>query len=183
MERYPCMNTVALRHWSALLVAILVAGCNRASTLPADRVQLKTVTSQELVPVLRAAGAPVVLVNMWASWCGPCREEFPDLIRLQRQYRDKGLRVVLVSWDGQAEDARKYLAAQGVDFPSYLKTSDESDQKFIDVIEPRWTGALPTTFIYDAQGKLRHLLEGPGTYALFEEKVQDVWHQPKGDKP
>jgi hypothetical protein len=91
--------------------------------------------------------------------------------------------VVLVSWDADAGDARQFLAAQGVEFPTYLKSADESDLKFVDAVEPRWTGVFPTTFLYDAQGRLRHYGEGPGTYAQFETKVLEIANQPKGEQP
>ncbi|HYM81181.1 MAG TPA: TlpA disulfide reductase family protein, partial [Candidatus Limnocylindria bacterium] len=101
---------------------------------------------------MREPGAEVVLVNIWATWCAPCREEFPDLMRLNERYRDRGLRLILVSADfeDQLPLARRFLAKQGVDFPSYLKTGD--DMRFINAMDSRWTGALPATLIYDGRG-------------------------------
>jgi thiol-disulfide isomerase/thioredoxin len=112
------------------------------------------------VQAVREPGAKVVLVNMWASWCGPCRQEFPDLVKLARNYRERGLRVVLVSWDDKAGDAQKFQQKQGVDFPSYIKSGDQSDTKFIEVFEPQWTGEFPATMIYDGTSKLRYYWEG-----------------------
>ncbi len=92
-------------------------------------------------------------------------------MRLHRDYAGRGLKLILVSWDMDKETARKFLAEQGVDFPSYIKSNDESDPKFIDGIEPKWSGAFPATFLYDSTGRLRDSWEGKGTYAMFEQKV------------
>jgi thiol-disulfide isomerase/thioredoxin len=118
--------------------------------------------------------ARVVVVNVWATWCGPCREEFPDLMKVYETYRDRGMELVLVSadFDDQVPEVRKFLAAHHVDFPTYIKTGD--DMAFINALSPRWTGALPATFIYDGQGKLRHFHEGKASYSYFEQHVLDV---------
>jgi thiol-disulfide isomerase/thioredoxin len=121
---------------------------------------------------VRPGGGKATLVNVWASWCEPCREEFPELVRLARTYEEQGLKVVFVSADFTEDlpNARKFLAAQGVGWPTWYKTG--SDQAFIDALSPRWTGALPGTFIYDAQGKLRDSWEGKATYAKMEQSVR-----------
>src|ERR1041384_5011802 len=121
---------------TALLGAVVLAACTERraagpSVIPA--------TSKNILLAVREPGAKVVLVNMWATWCGPCREEFPDIVRLAKNYRDRGLRVVFVSWDTDAAVTWRFLAKQGVDFPSYIKADSERDPAFIDAIEPRWT--------------------------------------------
>jgi thiol-disulfide isomerase/thioredoxin len=153
-----------------LLLALLV-GCG-----PADpaKVCLEGVDAAGLQRVVQESDAEAVLVNMWATWCVPCREEFPALVRLEKQYRARALRVVLVSWDMDAETARDYLAKQGVTFRSYLRAGEESDQEFIEIFEPRWTGAFPATFVYDRAGQLRSMQEGKLTYEEFEQMVKDA---------
>jgi thiol-disulfide isomerase/thioredoxin len=124
------------------------------------------------------AGAKGTLVNVWASWCQPCRYEFPEIVRLARAYQAQGLRVVFVSADF-AEDlpnARAFLAEQGVDWPTYYKIGD--DQAFINALDPKWTGALPGSFVFDAQGVLRDSWEGKATYSAFEKRVRPVLSLP-----
>lgn len=103
---------------------------------------------------IRKPGARAVLVNVWASWCEPCREEMPDIVRAYRAHRRDGLRLVLVSADDEDKraEAEKFLAAQGVDVDSFLKVGD--DMTFINGIDPRWSGALPATFVFDDHGKV-----------------------------
>jgi thiol-disulfide isomerase/thioredoxin len=138
------------------------------------RVVFTPVAADSIREVIAASGGKATVVNVWASWCEPCREEFPEIVRLARTYEQDGLRVVFVSADftEALPDARKYLAQQGVDWPTYYKTG--SDQAFITALDDRWTGALPGTFVYDAQGKLRDFWEGKADYARFEKSVRPL---------
>ncbi len=163
-----------LRLLALLLIAALPVAA--ATTAPAPT----PATAAQVLDAVRAAKKPVVVVNLWATWCIPCREEFPDLMKLRRAYKDRGIEVLLVSGDFSSErdQATTFLTEQGVDFPTYIKTGD--DMAFINAFDPKWSGALPATFIYDGQGTLRHALLGKSSYAQFEEKVLDVLHSPTG---
>jgi hypothetical protein len=91
---------------------------------------------------------------------------------------------VFVSWDADVNTAQRFLASQGVDFPSFIKDGSESDPRFIDGIEPKWSGALPATLLYDGHGTLRDFREGKGTYAEFEKMVLEVTNpQERGGHP
>lgn len=150
-----------------LVLVGLLSGCQRSALPP-----LTPVSSAELKRIIRESEAPVVLVNMWATWCGPCREEFPDLMRLHRAYASRGLKMVLVSWDVEPRVAQEFLARQGVDFVSYIKTEAEGDTAFIDAVDSRWSGAFPATLIYDRARTVRVLWEGKRSYAEFESAVR-----------
>jgi thiol-disulfide isomerase/thioredoxin len=163
----------AIPLWTILLLS---AGCGPASR-PTGEVwrdgapPLEDATAARIREAVHQPGARATLVNVWATWCAPCREEFPEMLRIHRQYRDRGLRLVLVSADvpDSSELARRFLEAQGVDFTTYLKR--EKDMEFIDGLDPRWSGALPATFVYDANGRLRSFHEGKTTAAEFESLV------------
>jgi thiol-disulfide isomerase/thioredoxin len=132
---------------------------------------LEQVQALVRTPDSLGAGARVVLMNTWATWCVPCREEFPDLMRIHREYRDRGLRLLLVSADFEDElpAARRFLAAQGVDFPTFIKNDD--DMRFINGIEAAWTGALPATVLYDAAGGKLWFHEGKVTYEELKTRI------------
>jgi thiol-disulfide isomerase/thioredoxin len=129
-------------------------------------------TAQTVLEEVRRPGASVTLVNVWATWCVPCREEFPDLLRLRRTYGARGLRLVLVNADfGDARDqALKFLGDQGVDFPTLHKEQD--DDTFIEALGGGWSGALPATFVFDGGGKLVDSWEEKATYAELESKIR-----------
>lgn len=142
--------------------------------------ELRPATASEILDATRGSGSQAVLVNVWATWCAPCRAEFPDLVRLHRDYRGRGLALVLVSADfeEQLPEARAFLAKSGVDFPSFYKVGD--DMQFINTLNPKWTGALPATFIYDSEGRQRYFQEGRGTYKEFEKQVLEVLNSKGG---
>jgi thiol-disulfide isomerase/thioredoxin len=137
------------------------------------------VTAEELLRRVRDGKARVTVVNLWATFCQPCVEEFPDLVRLAKTYRDQGVRVFFVSADFESElpAVRRFLRQQGVNDPTFLKAQDD-DNAFITTLHPEWSGALPATFVYDARGRLRYFHEGKGDFALFERMVRDVLRNP-----
>lgn len=139
-----------------------------------ESIRIAPATGREILQAVRESEAKAVLVNIWATWCQPCIEEFPELLRLHRQYGGKGLELILVSADFESEmpNVIAFLAKQRVNFPSYIKSGD--DMEFIDTLNPTWSGALPATFIFDAKGVLYDFWEGKATYEKFEQKILEV---------
>jgi thiol-disulfide isomerase/thioredoxin len=102
-----------------------------------------------------------LVVNFWATWCDPCREEFPDLVKLDQQYRPKGLEMITVSLDDLADiktEVPKFLRQMRATMPSYLLNVSDPDE-VIKAVDPQWSGALPATFLYDEDGTVvfKHL--------------------------
>jgi thiol-disulfide isomerase/thioredoxin len=165
----------------ALLATALIATCASGATAPTPgtAIPLVPATPAQVLQAVRAPGAHAALVNVWASWCVPCREEMPDLLRLRSAYAGRGVRFILVSGDfsSDAEQAAAFLHEQGVDFPTYIRTG--SDSELIDALDPQWSGALPATFIFDGKGRLQQAIHGKGSYAQFEEKIRDVLATPQ----
>ena len=115
----------------------------------------------------------VVLVNFWATWCAPCRDEFPDLSRLQRKYAARGLRVLGVSTDlgSQMPAVEKLLADLKPSFPNYRKTTGGDDGQFIDAVDPTWGGELPFSVLYARDGKKARVLSGQHTFQQYEQEI------------
>jgi thiol-disulfide isomerase/thioredoxin len=174
---------------AAALTAALVAACgvhherdsayvprHDAMTGPIDtsKVVLLPVAPDSIAEIVRASGGKATLVNVWASWCEPCRMEFPNVIRLARTYKDRGLRVIFISADLSADlpAARQFLADEGVGWTTYYKRGN--DAEFMNALEPRWTGAIPGSFLYDENGHLKDFWEGAMNYEGFEQRVLPV---------
>ena len=117
----------------------------------------------------------VLLVDFWATWCAPCREEMPQLVRLGRDYQAKGLRLVTISCD-EPEDrskAAQFLARAGAPEPAYLKRA-EQDEAFINSVEKNWSGALPALFLYDRSGRLVRSFIGETEISAIEQAVRKL---------
>jgi thiol-disulfide isomerase/thioredoxin len=156
-----------------LAIVLITTGCSPRATRPGT-VDLRTASGEEITRLAREPGAGAILVNVWATWCQPCREEFPDLVRLEREYGRKGLRVILVSGDfsTQEQDVREFLAEHGVDFPTYLKTG--KDMEFVNSLDPEWSGPLPATWVYDGTGARRAFWGGKAAYDSLEKTIREV---------
>ncbi len=118
----------------------------------------------------------VVLVTFWATWCVPCREEFPDIVRLQKAYAGQGLRVLGVSTDLARETpaVEKFLGEQKPGFPNYRKKKGGDDQQFIDAVDASWGGELPFSVFYTRDARKAKVLSGRHTYAEYEREVQTL---------
>ena len=97
-----------------------------------------------------------LLVNFWATWCDPCREEFPDLVKLDTDYRNKGLNFVAISLDDVTDiksAVPKFLAEMKATMPVVLLNVNDPEPA-IKVVDATWDGQLPATFLYDKEGKI-----------------------------
>ncbi len=127
-----------------------------------------------LASLLKPKGRPL-LVNFWATWCEPCREEFPELVKLEAAFRGK-VDFVTVSLDDLADingDVPKFLAAMKADMPAYLlKTPDESAA--IQMVSKDWAGNLPLTVFLDASGAVEYQRNGKIRFDTVKENIDRV---------
>ncbi|HSB62762.1 MAG TPA: TlpA family protein disulfide reductase [Thermoanaerobaculia bacterium] len=123
--------------------------------------------------VVAAKKGRVLLVNFWATWCDPCREEMPALVSAAKKFSSKDVAVALVSTDSlkKTPDVQKFLAAGKIPFVCWqVKSPDQ--QRFIDAVDKSWDGAVPYTLVYDRKGELVARLAGPQTEKSFGEAVR-----------
>ena len=97
-----------------------------------------------------------LLVNFWATWCDPCREEFPDLVKIDEDYGAKNLNFVAISLDEVSEintEVPKFLKEMKATMPVVLLNVPDPEPA-IKAVDATWTGQLPATFLYDKDGKV-----------------------------
>lgn len=120
---------------------------------------------------VKSSTARLVLVNIWATWCQPCVEEFPELVKIREDFKGRGVEVLLVSadFDDQMEKLNAFLLKNKVDFEVYLKAGKDMD--FIESFDPRWSGALPVTFLFDDRGQVVELWNEKISYEQLNQSL------------
>jgi thiol-disulfide isomerase/thioredoxin len=154
-----------------LFAAVFFMGFSGLPTFGKTTPEITDISGSELMSLIKKSQAELVIVNMWASWCEPCREEFPDLVRFRNTHLGKGIEFLFVSIDTRSEigDVEKFLTENKVDFPTYIKKG--TDRGFIESVSKSWRGALPTTFIFNVQGKILEQYNGEVSFQELERRV------------
>jgi thiol-disulfide isomerase/thioredoxin len=170
-----------MRRVLALLACCsLSLGCGRSSggdSAPSGDVSLKILDFDGLQQLLAAQRGHVVVLDCWSTGCPPCVRDFPQLVALNKEYGQRGLRCISLSFDyegvgkpeEQAPRVLKFLREQGATFANVLSSvdSDTLNQKFS-------ISSIPVVFVYDRSGKLAGRFEepAPGKGPLLYEQVQ-----------
>jgi thiol-disulfide isomerase/thioredoxin len=116
----------------------------------------------------------VVLLNFWATWCGPCRAEIPDLIELQNKYKDHLQILGLVVDDDDQDEIKKFVNKFKINYPVALATDDIR-------IQYGGIAALPTSFMLDSEGRVVQKHEGLRDPVLYETEIRSLLGLPIGD--
>jgi thiol-disulfide isomerase/thioredoxin len=162
------MNLRQIACLAILLLFVFIApSCkapSKTSELPP--IQLKDLNGGT-VNLADYQGKPVI-INFWATWCGPCRFEIPMLNELHRKYSPKGLVILGISTDEEgASIVKPFMKEVPIEYRAYLKGKD-TEEKFGGI----W--ALPTTFFYDKNGKQIEKILGVQPREVFEQNIQKM---------
>ena len=161
------------------MCALLVAGCDRAAGAGATNALPRFPLPGSIAPLVSLpafghSAAPfalaserghVVVFTYWASWCGPCTEEMPELSRLAAKYRDQGLRVYAVVHDDDPATAAAWMRAKGVTLPLLLDPDKHASRAYL-------VRGLPTAYVIDRTGKVWRRQEGYEGPGHWEPRLQ-----------
>ncbi len=155
----------------AVLIACLILVSN---TFAADQSTLPKITGEGIQSLVAKNKGKVVLLHFWATWCPPCADEFPALVKVYTAYKTRGLEVIAVSLNdfSEMQDVMSFVHEQKQSFPLYI--SGTVNETFYQSIDKRWSSGVPLTMIYDKTGKLRYFHDGARTYAQFDRDVQSL---------
>ena len=153
----------------AVLITTATVGLAAAAAVsgPAPNFTLKSLDGKNLK--LSEMRGDVVLINFWASWCGPCRQEMPLLNALHKKYQPLGFTVLGVNVEENTDDARGFLNNFPVVFPVLLDSKNKVSKQY-DVV------AMPTTVVVDRDGNMRFLHKGykPGDEKAYRQMVKKL---------
>ncbi|HKP70905.1 MAG TPA: TlpA disulfide reductase family protein [Pyrinomonadaceae bacterium] len=159
IERVGCVAAAVV---VGLVFAIGVAGQGKPPVTVATTKPL--VVTQLNIAGLKKAITPngkPLLVNFWATWCDPCREEFPDLVKLDGEYKGK-IDFITISLDDLVEinrDVPKFLVDMRADMPAFLLKAEDDDAA-IALVSKNFVGALPFTILYKPDGTESYFRQG-----------------------
>ena len=161
--------------WPLAIAALLAAACifspYAQGALPVQQAAPDFTLRALNGPNLRLAEqrGKVVLVNFWATWCGPCRQEMPELEKLHRRYRASGFVLLGVNVDDDPAKAAELASRLGVTFPVLFDT-DKAVSRRYDL------ATMPSTVIVDREGVVRHVHRGyqAGYERHYEQQVKEL---------
>lgn len=133
-----------------------------AAALPGKGTPVPVAAAPVLAKEIKARKGKVLLINYWATWCGPCVAEFPQIVKFYNAYQGKGLDVLAISGDfGKKRDGAvtAFKQQQKANFSFFLMPEGDATA-YINAIDPAWQGDLPRTYLIDRQGRVRQKIEG-----------------------
>jgi peroxiredoxin len=163
-------RTSPLRRLACALLLGAAAGLAQAAIAPQQKAPDFTLRSMDGRNMrLAELRGRVVLVNFWATWCGPCRQEMPQLSKLYDRYRGAGLVLLGVNVDDDVRRAADVAGKLAVTFPVLLDT-DKQVSKLYEL------NSMPSTLIIDRDGRIRfiHLGYRDGYEAAYERQIRDL---------
>jgi len=168
------IRSIALRTFTMRMVAsvafVVVAGSAAsaiAPSTPAPDFSLHAMSGPNMR--LKDQRGRVVMVNFWATWCAPCRQEMPQLNRLYEKYRSSGFVLLGVNVDEDSSKAADVAAKLGITFPVLLD-ADKSVSKLYDL------STMPSTVLIDRDGRVRYVHRGylAGYEDAYEKQIREL---------
>ena len=159
-----------------LCLALLATACkprhgsasSAANHAPAPTFSLTDIDGQKLE--LSSYRGKIVLLDFWATWCGPCRTEIPHFIDLQNKYGSQGLQIIGISLDDSVAPVKKFYAEQKMNYPVAVGDDKLADQ-YGGVL------GLPVAFLIDREGRIITQHTGETDAAVFEKEVAEAVKQ------
>ena len=149
---------------------------NGRAAKPRDPIVVSPIDTNELKGLLTQQRERPLLVNFWATYCDPCRDEFPDLVKIDKEYRPHALEFVTVSLDDMSDlktSVPKFLDSMKATMPAYLLNVTDPEPA-INLVDPRWQGDLPATYLYNEKGEVVYKHIGRVNPVELREAIEKV---------
>ncbi|HWZ15183.1 MAG TPA: redoxin domain-containing protein [Mucilaginibacter sp.] len=139
-----------------------------------EPVNLDTINAPGIAELMKNHSGKLRLINIWATWCGPCVAEFSELVTMNRMYRDRSFELVTISADDRTnkDKALNFLQKKQSSATNFI-FSGEDKYKMIEAIDPKWGGALPYTVLVEPGGKIAYAHQGMIDPARLKKIIVD----------
>lgn len=139
-----------------------------------EAVKLEPIDESGIRDLLKNPDKKLRLINVWATWCGPCVNEFPDFITINRIYRSRDFELVTVSADDPSKNEKvlEFLQKQQASNRNYHFSGDDN-YSLIEAVDPKWQGALPYTILVEPGGKIVYARQGPIDPSAMKKLIVD----------
>jgi peroxiredoxin len=145
------------------LAAAALSRAEAVSPTPAPEWKLKDVDGKEISSA--QFRGKVIVIDFWATWCGPCRHEIPGYIDLQKKYEKQGLVIIGIAVSDSAKSVKGFVAEQGVNYTVVM--GDDAVVEAFGGVE-----GIPTTFVIDRDGMIRDRKVGAMDTAAYEQTIR-----------
>lgn len=136
---------------------------------------IQLIEKETFEQIIKQREGKPLFINLWATWCVPCREEFPTIIALKEKYKDK-VDFIAISVDYPDEIESKinpFISDFEINFPIYVNNF-KKEEDLINYLNKDWFGSLPATFIYDGNGVQKFFINGKEEYDFFSTKLEEL---------
>ena len=125
-------------------------------------VTIEYIDSAGIRDLIKNSSGKLRLINVWASWCGPCVQEFPDFVIIDRIYRSRQFEFISINADkiSRKENVLNFLKKNEASNKNYIFNSDNNTE-LVEAVDPEWSGALPYTILVEQDGKILYRNQGP----------------------
>ena len=158
-----------------IAMAAALAGCNSSegTKTASTGVVAQPIAVDSIAQGLEQMKGKVVVLDLWATWCGPCRMEIPSFIKLQEKYKEQGLEIVGVSLDpitrgGNAEVVGKFMQDNKINYTIWMVNNPNALMKY-----PTGQG-IPTTYVIDRNGRTVKTYVGVQPESVFENDIKSL---------
>jgi len=164
-----------------LVVLVLITGCNNENPDTKEKTEVKeysvaAIDETQLEKIITDRKGKTLFINVWATWCAPCVEEFPDLVRVAEHFGDKDVDFLSLNVDFSS-----HIDSLVIPFLKHFNTNftvynvrEKNSEKVINLLNPAWSGAIPATFIYDKYGRQMVFILGSDKFETFRATIDSV---------
>lgn len=138
--------------------------------------KIERMNSAKLDSLIKNRNGKILFLNVWATWCKPCVEEFPDIVNLHEKYKNSKVDITALSVDFEDELEKKvipFLKKNEVEFKTFIGNF-KNDEELINKLNENWRGDVPATLIYDKNGKLKKFFTGKKSLKEFSEAIESL---------